>query len=166
MFPLVSVEVGRGEGTAVAFNYDLSFFINIPDNVWPRLEPEHTLRDLTHLTEIHHMGQKVEQRHDYEGLHMWVCEWRHLQHYCCQYKMTAFFGLFTNKESERRAPYTFIGMYLLRESQVHKPFSSGPSRRGWLCHTDPHATQNPTLSPLLKLDPRSNQRQLGVVGGN
>ena len=58
-----------------------------------------------------------------------------------------------------------IRMHFSRESQAHEPLSWGPSGRGWLRHTDPH-TPKPTLSPLLKLDPRSNQRQLGVVGGN
>lgn len=62
---IISVEAEGEKWTAVACNNGLSFFINIPDNARPRLEPEHTLRELTRCTEIHHMGQKVRQRHEY-----------------------------------------------------------------------------------------------------
>lgn len=71
-----SVESKGEMWTAVACNKGLSFFINIPDNAGPRLEPEHTLGELTHCTEIHHKGHKVKQRHEYgdqEDLHDSVC---------------------------------------------------------------------------------------------
>lgn len=55
----------REETEGAACNNDLSFFISISDDVGPRLEPDHALRELTHSTEIHHMGQKVDQRHEY-----------------------------------------------------------------------------------------------------
>lgn len=59
--------------------------------------------------------------------------------------------------------YSFYqDVFLKRKSSTRGPRAEGPLGEDG-CTTQ---TPKPTLSPLLKLDPRSNQRQLGVVGGN
>lgn len=56
-----------------------------------------------------------------------------------------------------------IRTYFLRESQAREALGL---RAPWEWMAAPRRPPNPLLAPLLKLDPRSNQRQLGVVGGN
>lgn len=118
-------------------NNSLSFFINIPDNAWPRLEPEHTLGEVTQCTEIQHLGQRVEV-----SLHlnvvMCACGW---VFWVEGIALNIISGRFQKKSRLRMEIFCAIRVYFLRESQAHEPSSWGPPG------DDGHATQTPTPEP-------------------